>query len=167
MKSLILKYFFFLIHDSKIKILDTLKSRCVKYNFFLDKKDRIAIINKILNSNFYDGLNSDFKNDYNSPGDIIALCNFLTNNKIDLNIQIENLLDLIVEKKLYKKDLFLKEKLSFLIELYFKKKLNYFNFKIKYYNLYKYFLSKLYDCNKYNLDSESVLIEFKGKVLNE
>ena len=31
-------------------------------------------------------------------GDIIALCNFLTNNKIDLNIQIENLLDLIVEK---------------------------------------------------------------------
>ena len=74
---------------------------------------------------------------------------------------------LIVEKKLYKKDLFVKDKLSFFIELYFKKKLISFKSKDKIYNLYKYFLSKIQDCNNYNLDIENILIEFNRKFLNE
>ena len=77
------------------------------------------------------------------------------------------MLKLIIEKKLYKKDLFIKNHLTFLIELYFNKKFFYFKSKDKIYNLYKYFLSKIYNCNKYNLDIENVLIELNGKLLNE
>ena len=161
------KIFFFLIHNSKKKILDTLNSRCIKFNFYLNLENKIKIINKISNPNFYNDLNNDFKNNYNSPGDIILLYNFLSNNNIDFKISIDDLLKLIVEKKLYKKDLFVKDKLSFFIELYFKKKLISFKSKDKIYNLYKYFLSKIQDCNNYNLDIENILIEFNRKFLNE
>lgn len=161
------KIFFFLIHNSKTKILDTLNSRCIKFNFYLKNEDKLKIINKISNSDFYNDLNNDFKNNYNSPGDIISLYNFFKNNNIDLKISIDDFLKLIIEKRLYKKDLFIKDKLSFFIELYFNKKLIYFKSKDKIYNLYKYFLVKIHECNKYNLDIENILIELNGRLLNE
>ena len=159
--------FFFLIHNSKTKILDTLNSRCIKFNFYLKNEDKLKIINKISNSDFYNDLNNDFKNNYNSPGDIILLYNFFKNNNIDLKVSIDDFLKLIIEKKLYKKDLFIKDKLSFFIELYFNKKLINFKSKGKIYYLYKYFLVKIHECNKYNLDIENILIELNGRLLNE
>ena len=117
------KILFFLIHNNKTKILETLKSRCITFNLYLNKEDKLEIINKLLDSNFYSELNDDFKNNYNSPGDIISLYNFFKIHNIESNISIEDLLKLIIEKKLYKKDLFLRDKISFLIELYFNKKL--------------------------------------------
>ena len=161
------KIFFFLIHNSKTKILDTLNSRCIKFNFYLKNEDKLKIINKISNSDFYNDLNNDFKNNYNSPGDIILLYNFFKNNNIDLKVSIDDFLKLIIEKKLYKKDLFIKDKLSFFIELYFNKKLINFKSKGKIYYLYKYFLVKIHECNKYNLDIENILIELNGRLLNE
>ena len=161
------KIFFFLIHNSKTKILDTLNSRCIKFNFYLKNEDKLKIINKISNSDFYNDLNNDFKNNYNSPGDIISLYNFFKNNNIDLKVSIDDFLKLIIEKRLYKKDLFIKDKLSFFIELYFNKKLIYFKSKDKIYNLYRYFLVKIHECNKYNLDIENILIELNGRLLNE
>ncbi len=161
------KVLFFLIHNNKTKIFDTLKSRCITFNLFLNDEDKFKIINKILNLDFYKELSNDFKNNYISPGEIISLYNFFNNNNIQSNLSIEELLKFIINKKLYKKDLFLKDKLSFLIELYFNKKLFYLKPKSKVYDLYKYFLSKIYDCNKYNLDIENVLIELNGKLLNE
>ena len=161
------KIFFLLIHNNKTKILDTLKSRCIKFNLYLKNEDKLKIINKLSNSEFYNKLNNDFKNNYISPGDIISLYGFFKNNNIDESISIDDFLKLIIEKKLYKKDLFVKDKLSFFIELYFNKKLIHFKSKDKIYNLYKYFLSRIYDCNKYNLDIENILIELNGKLLNE
>ena len=67
---------------------------------------------------------------------------------------------------MFKKDIFIKNNLNFFIELYFNKKMNIFNSKDEVYSLYKYFLSKISDCNKYNLDIENVLIEFNGKIIN-
>ena len=161
------KIFFLLIHNNKTKILDTLKSRCIKFNLYLKNEDKIKIINKLSNSEFYNKLNNDFKNNYISPGDIISLYGFFKNNNIDESISIDDFLKLIIEKKLYKKDLFVKDKLSFFIELYFNKKLIHFKSKDKIYNLYKYFLSRIYDCNKYNLDIENILIDLNGKLFNE
>ena len=161
------KIFFFLIHNSKTKILDTLNSRCINFNFYLKNEDKLKIINKISNADFYNDLNNDFKNNYNSPGDIISLYNFFKNNNIDIKVSIDNFLKLLIEKKLYKKDLFIKDKLSFFIELYFNKKLIFFKSKDKIYSLYKYFLVKIHECNKYNLDIENILIELNGRFLNE
>ena len=158
--------YFFLIHNSKEMILDTLRSRCIKYSLFLKYNDRVKIISKLLNNDFYLNLNDDFKNYYNSPGDIIKLFDFFQNHEINENISIEEFLKLIINKSLYKKDSYLKYNLSYFIELYFMKKIFYLSSKDKFYYLYKYFLLKISDCSKYNLDLESILIEFKGKVLN-
>tara|TARA_Y100000741_G_scaffold294588_1_gene234979 strand:- start:271 stop:1206 length:936 start_codon:yes stop_codon:yes gene_type:complete len=158
--------YFLLVHNSKEMILDTLKSRCIKYNLFLDYDERLKVINNILKNDFYDSLNNDFKNFYNSPGDIIKLCNFFKNNEINEDISIDELLKLIINKHLYKKDSYIKNNLSLFIELYFKNKFNNLNSKEKIYHFYKYFLLKISDCNRFNLDLESILIEFKGRVLN-
>ena len=159
--------FFFLIHHINTKIFETLKSRCIKFHLYLNNDDKLKVIKKMSDSDFYNELNNDYKNNYNSPGDIILLYNFFKNNNININIPIEDLLKLIIEKKLFKKDLYLKNNLSFFVELYFNKKIFHLKQKEKIYNLYKYFLSRIYECHKYNLDIENILIELNGKVLNE
>ena len=158
--------YFFLIYDSKTKILDTLKSRCINFNLFLNSQEKLKIINKLLNNDFYSNLNDDFKNIYNSPGDIILLFEFFKDNNIDEKISIDNFLNLIIDKSLFKKNLYIKDNLSYFLELYFNKKIHYYKSKDNIYDLYKYFLSKISDCKKYNLDIESILIEFNGKLLN-
>ena len=161
------KIFFFLIHNNAKRILDTLNSRCIKFNFFLKNEEKLKIINKIINNNFYNNLSSDFKNIYNSPGDIILLNKFFNDNNIDEKISIDDLLKILIEKRLYKKDLFIRDKLSFFIELFFKKKIINFVSKDKIYSLYKYFLLRVHECNQYNLDIENILIELNSKLLNE
>jgi len=161
------KIFFFLIHDSKKRLLDTLKSRCIKFNFHISKTDKLNTISEFTNHDFYNHLSDDLKNYYSSPRDLIYLYNFLNLNNIDLDISIDDLLKIIIVKKLYKKDLFVKENLSYFIELYFIKKIAYYKSNNNFYNLYKYFLSKIHDCNTYNLDLEIILLEFNGKLLNE
>ncbi len=159
--------YFFLIHNSNNKILDTLNSRCIKFNLFLNNNEKNKVLKNLLNNSFYSNLNEDFKNIYNSPGDIFSLYNFFTENNIEESTSIEDLLKLIIIKSLFKKNTFVKDNLSYFIELYFKKKINLYNTKKTYYYLYKYFLLKLSNCKKYNLDFESILIEFDNKVLNE
>ena len=65
-----------------------------------------------------------------------------------------------------KSNLFIKNNLGIFIELYFKKIINIHNSKDKFYDLYKHFLFKINECNTYNLDIESILIEFKVKIIN-
>ena len=107
-----------------------------------------------------------FKSIYNSPGEIMKLYNFFKEQNINESISIEEFINLIIEKNLFKKSLFIKKNLGAFIELYFQKKINFYKSKDKFYNLYKYFLFKINECNKYNLDIESILIEFEGKIIN-
>ena len=158
--------FFFLTHNSKTKILDTLNSRCIKFKLFLDENSKSEIYSNILDKNFLNSLNNDFKNIYNTPGQMVLLNDFFIRNEIDSNISINDLLKIIIAKKIFKKDLFVKNNIKFFIELFFDKNIFYSKSKTNIYTFYKYFLSKLYDCDKYNLDVENVLIEFNGKVLN-
>ena len=161
------KIYFFLIHESNKKILDTLRSRCIKYNLSINNEEKSSIINKLLDNEFYNNLNNDFKNFYNSPGDIFFLNSFFKDNDINEQISIDEFLKLIINKSLFKKNLYIKNNLSNFVELYFNKKISFFKSKDLIYHLYNYYLKKISDCNKYNLDIESVLIEFNRKILNE
>ncbi len=161
------KIIFFLIHNNNKHILNTLHSRCIKFKMSIDIENKQKIINKILDSSFYDKLSNDYKNDYITPGDIFLLNSFFKENEINENTNIEDLLKLILEKNYFKKNLFIKNNLSLFVELFFIKKINYYSSKDKVYNLYKYFISKLNDAIKYNLDTESVLIELNRKFVNE
>ena len=160
------KVLFLLIQDSKKKIINTLTSRCIKFNLFLNNETKNEIIEKLLNNNFYANLNSDFKNIYTSQGDIVSLHNFFKNNDIDETITIDDFIKLLINKSLFKKNSYIIDNISYFLELYFLKKIYSIKSEKKVHNFYNYFLSKISNCHKYNLDLESVLIEFDGKVLN-
>ena len=160
------KIFFFLIFDSSKNLLNTLSSRCINFNITLKKKQKEKVLNKLLDSNFLEDLNNDFKDYFLSPGDYINLYNYFNDNKISFSTTIEEFFKILFTRKDYKNSLFLKNNLSLFIELYFKKKFINFNSKIEAFSDYKYFLNLLSSANKYNLDLESVIMEFELKLKN-
>ena len=160
------KIYFFLTHDSAKKIIATLNSRCIKFNLHISNSKRQKILNNLIKNNFYENLNSDLKNYYFSHGDYINLYNYITEKSLDENISIENLLKFIIDEKEYKNNTYIKENFSLFIELYYKKKFLNIDSNIKYFNQFKYYIKKNYSVNKFNLDLETLIIEFKAQLNN-
>jgi len=156
--------FFILINNNK-KILPTLKSRCLNYKIHLTSDQSFEITNKILGKNFIDLINDQMINHYSTPGALLNLIDFADKN--DINIKETNLKDfikkVIIEKK-YKKDQFIKNLLYYLIEIYFRKKTSIKSTKLL--NLHNYFMNKINNSKIFNLDDESILMEFEDKVLD-
>ena len=159
--------FFILIFDNSKKILDTLKSRCLKFNFNLSIDKSVDVTNKIINKNIFDLINKDLICCYNTPGDYINLLNFSSSSKIDiLNTVLKKFLVNLIDEKYYKKNNFVKNNIYKFLELYFLNLMNLKDSQKKINLLYKYFTRKIYKMKKFNLDEESFFIEFKTKVLN-
>ena len=155
---------FILINNNK-KILPTLKSRCLDFKIQLNFDQSIDTINKILNNNIYDLLNIDLINHYNTPGQLFNLINL--QNQFDLNLKKMNLKDLIlfiIKNKHYKKDFIINELIYSLIEFYLRSKISVDDIGLI--NIKDYFLKKINDTKKFNLDEETLLMEFEDKVLN-
>ena len=155
---------FILINNNK-KILPTLKSRCLDFKIQLNFDQSIDTINKILNNNIYDLLNIDLINHYNTPGQLFNLINL--QNQFDLNLKEMNLKDLIlfiIKNKHYKKDFIINELIYSLIEFYLRSKISVDDISLI--NIKDYFLKKISDTKKFNLDEETLLMEFEDKVLN-
>ena len=159
--------FFILIFDNNKKILDTLRSRCLKFNFSLNYKEGMHITNLILNNSTSNCINKDFYSYYDTPGNYFNLVKFSNENKLNLNeINLDFFLKYLIENNFYKKDLFIKNNIYRYIELYLFKLFNYDKSRMRINNLYKDFIKKIHNMKKYNLDEESFFIEFKDKVLN-
>ena len=159
--------FFILVHNSEKNVLPTLKSRCLafKINFTFDES--INISNQILDGNIFDLINHDLINYYDTPGEIINLINFANDRNIDLkNYTLIKFLNLLIENSYYKKDKFVKNILIKLIELFFLKEYKITSTKSSLINFYNTFIYKIYNTEKFNLDEESLFLEFKSKLLN-
>ena len=159
--------FFILINNNEKYILPTLKSRCLtfKINFTFDQS--IDVSNLILNENIFDLINSDLINYYNTPGEIINLINFSKSKSIDLrNLTLINFLNLLIDNGYYKKNKFIKDLLVNFIELFFLKEYKLSRTKKSLLNFYHIFIRKIYNTEKFNLDEESLFLEFKSKLLN-
>ncbi len=156
---------FILINNNITKIPKTLKSRCIVFNFHLTNKE----VNDIVYNHFgIDYLNDALKNFQHysfTPGFYIGLIDFLNEQNFDIQtIEVSEVFTHIFEKKLYKTNLFIKNNIKCLFQLFFLKNLNINNYN--YFNLYKYFLEKLNNVINYNLDLDTFLIDFKEKMLN-
>ena len=154
--------YFVLINNQK-KLLPTLTSRCINFNIYLSYKDSIMVINKLLNKNILDYINGELIDYYFSPGNIYNLYNFANSNDIDLKkTDLENFLRFIIKNNFFKKEFSLNYIFYNYIELYLKKIS--IDFKNNYYN---YFIKKITQIKKFNLDEESFFLEFQDKIFNE
>ena len=158
--------FFILINNSEKKLLPTLKSRCLTFKISLTFNEALNISNLILEKNVLEFINYDLVNYYNSPGEIISLFNFAKEKSINLKDHtISSFIYLIIENNYYKKNRPIRFLLINLIELFFLKKYMLTNTKISLINFYHKFMRKIYYMEKFNLDEESLFLEFKSKLL--
>ncbi len=156
--------FFILINNNK-KILSTLLSRCINFKISLSNKENLLISQKILQENLFEVINKDLINYYSTPGYIYYLYFFAKNNDYDLsNLSLGALLKKIIKDKHYKKNSSIDFIIHDLIELYLSR-LN-LSISTKFFDNYGYFIQKLSNIKKFNLDSESLFLEFEDRVLN-
>ena len=122
----------------------------------------------ILDDDILKLFNKDLLNYYNTPGDIINLLRFSEEKKIDLKkYDVKNFLDLLIKNSYYKKSSYIRYLLNNFIELYFLKEYSLSKNKAAISKFYYDFLKKRYNTEKYNLDDESLFLEFQSKLLNE
>jgi DNA polymerase-3 subunit delta' len=160
--------FFILINNSEKSILPTLKSRCLTFKINLTFNQTISVTNNILNENIFDLINYDLINYYNTPGEIVNLVNFSKDQRVDLkNYTLIKLLNLLIDNAYYKKNNYVKNLLVDLIELFFLKEYKLSNVKSSLINFYHKFVNKINNAEKFNLDEESLFLEFKSKLLND
>ena len=153
--------FFILINNNK-KVLPTLKSRCLNFKIFLSNQSSLEIANKLTNINVSNEINDELINYYISPGNIYKLLKFSENYQLNLkNLTLKDLLKKIIDEKTYKKDEISKSLFYELIEFYLVKQTS-----LIYSDVANYYLRRIDNIQKYNLDQESFFIEFQNKLLN-
>lgn len=156
-----LNTYFFLINNNK-KILKTLSSRCLNFRINLPNKDFIDVTKKLLGKDPSEILNQDLLSYYSTPGKIFKMVNFAINNDIDLkNLDLKSLLLLLINKTYYKKDENQKNMVFEFVEFFLLKKIS-----LSHQDIFSYFINRINDIKRYNLDEESFFIEFKSKILN-
>ena len=155
---------FILIHNNK-KILDTLLSRCINYKINLSNNDCLKISNHLLNDNLENLISKDLINYYFTPGEIYNLAQFASQNNYDLSdLDLKNFLKTLIKDGHYKKNKFINNFMYTLIEFYLRK-LN-ISFSKLINEKYSYFVKRIADTKVYNLDKESLFIEFEEEILN-
>ena len=158
--------YFILIANSQKNILPTLKSRCITFKIHFSFDETVNICNQILNQNILNELNYDLINYYCTPGEIIKLIQFAEEKQINLrDHDVSSIINLIIENTYYKKNIFIKNLLINFIELFLLKRYKTSNNKNFLLNFYQSFIQKINNTEKFNLDEESLFLEFKSKVL--
>ena len=161
------KLFFILIHNSSKKIIKTLQSRCIIYKKNFTYEENLSIASDLAKVNLKNFFNESIINHYLTVGDLLSLYNFSIKNKLDVKkLSLKDLLLYLINFKIYKNSPDLTNLTFKLIESYF-----YYSFlnnkNLDIYKLYEYFIKKIDYTNKFNLDIESLFLEFKNKVTNE
>ena len=155
---------FILINNNR-RLLPTLKSRCLNFKVFLTKDQSIRIVNKLLNDDINTIINKKLFNYYSTPGKLLKLINLSNEYNLDLaNSDLNATLTTIIKDKIYKKDKSIIEIVYSFIELYFRNNISIENISLL--KSYHYFLEKINNTKIYNLDEETLFMEFEDKILN-
>ena len=161
--------FFFIIHDSSYKILETIKSRSVEFKFFFDFKQKKDIFENISSAyeNNFDIKSLDDSFYFETPGNLLKYLMILVDNDIrSLEDKLSCILNLTDSKKNINP--FTLTFISLLIEFFYNelilkntKNLNYYLFKkLK-------LIHEINNVKKFNLDTKSLFISLQGALINE
>ena len=153
--------YFILINNNK-KILSTLLSRCLNFKISLNN-EKVILVNKLLfGDDIKNLINSDILDYYHTPGKIYDVLEFSKEKEIDLRtISLKEFLSLIIKGSYYKNDNKIKIILYDYLELFLLKKVS-----ITYLEIFSYFLKKINNVKKFNLNEESLFLEIDTKLLN-
>ena len=155
---------FILINNNK-RVLPTLKSRCLNFKVFLTKNQSIRIVNQLLNNDINNIINTKLFDYYATPGKLFRLIELSEEYDLDLvNFDLNTTLTTIIKDKIYKKDKSIIEIIYSFIELYFRNNISIKNISLL--KSYHYFLKKINNTRTYNLDEETLFMEFEDKILN-
>ncbi len=153
--------YFILINNQKQSILDTLKSRSIEFLIFLNNKDKLDIIKKlVIDFKIEKKINLD--DSMLTPGEYLKFNKFVTEEKIDLEdrliINIEKLLKL---NKLKKNIDYLNFSIYLINQYYFKMYKNKINVN-NYYNNKMNIIKKIFETNKLNLNHTNLISEIEN-----
>ena len=155
---------FILINNNK-RLLPTVKSRCLNFKVFLTKDQSIRIVNQLLNKDINTIINNKLFDYYSTPGKLFKLIKLSEEYDLNLvNLDLNTTLTTIIKNKIYKKDKSIIEVIYSFIELYFRKNISIENISLL--KSYHYFLKKIDNTRTYNLDEETLFMEFEDKILN-
>jgi DNA polymerase-3 subunit delta' len=155
---------FILIHNNR-KILSTLLSRCINFKISLSNNDYLKISNQLLNKDLNNLVSNELINYYFTPGEIYQLVQFSSENDHDLsNIDLKNFLKILINDTQYKKNNFINNMMYSLMEFYFRKSNQSFSKLLN--EKYSYFIKRISDTKTYNLDKESLFMEFNEEILD-
>ena len=156
--------YFILINNNK-KLLPTLNSRCLNFKIFLTKNQSIKVINQLLNDDINNIINNELFDNYITPGKIFRLLKLSEEYNIDLlNFDLKKTLKTIIKDKIYRKDKSISEIIYSFIELYFRNNISVQNIGLI--RSYHYFLEKINNTKIFNLDEETLFMEFEDQILN-
>ena len=160
--------FFFIIHNSNTKILNTIISRCIQFKINFNIAEKKEIFENLIKHYNFNYSENDFNNYacYETPGNILKLFSvfqyYNINNSKD---SLDNILFLIDIYKNSNDHNFLNY-ISFLIEDFYKNlSLNNNNMSL-YYNKNK-ISNLIHNTKKYNLDKKNLLISITRILKNE
>ena len=157
---------FFIIHNNPIKILDTIKSRCTEFKFFLSISEKKFIFNNIAKDY---KINSKLENyteslSFNTPGSLLKYALFTQ----EVDEEDLNSIDFFIDKYNDQKNPEFLFFLSLIIEKF------YLNLcKSKKGNLnqiflnYSRILNQINSIKKFNLSEKNIFISIKNKIINE
>ena len=159
--------FFILINNNERKILPTLKSRCLTFKINFTFNETIIITNHLLKKNIFELINIDIINFYITPGEIINLINLSEEKNINLlDCNLKSLINLLIDNGYYKKNKLITNMIIHFIDLFFLKEYRLSNTKNSLLSFYHNYLDKINNTEKFNLDEESLFLEFKSKLFN-
>ena len=114
-------------------------------------------INIIINDKLFDY--------YSTPGKLFKLIKLSQEYNLDLaNFDLNRTITTLIKDKIYKKDKSIIEIIYSFIELYFRNNISIENISLL--KSYHYFLEKINNTRTYNLDEETLFMEFEDEVLN-
>jgi DNA polymerase-3 subunit delta' len=165
-----LNTFVIIIHNSSVKLVETLKSRCIEFKIFFSKQERQKILENLLI--YYDlkiniNLLEKIKSFYDSPGIILNLIKLINEAAIDVsNPNLINVISNLMEYILRNKNNTNLNLLQNTIEFFFFQELKKTNNKNIILLNYSKVLESLNSFRKYNIDMNNTFYEIKENIVH-
>ena len=162
--------FFFIIHNSSSKILNTVKSRCIEFKFFFTSIQKKNILKNIIQQYKLDfsleNINDNFY--FESPGNLLKYLVYFKNSNIDIYNDKVSCILYLIEKYKSEKDFELLSAISLFVEQYYNELSLNNNENINYYFINKLkIINEINNMKKFNLDKKNLLISIEGILKNE